>query len=70
MGDGSLRVGIFLNIVKSYYLLLLEMSVAVDGRHFCKAGRKKLKLDGKATAMDILARKPDIYRCRKTGITV
>lgn len=58
MGDGALRVGIFLNIVKSYYLLLLEMSVAVDGRHFCKAGRKKRKLDGQVAAMEIVDQKP------------
>jgi hypothetical protein len=57
MGDESLHDGIFLNIVNSCYLLLPEVSVAVDRRHFCKAGRKKLKLDGQATAVDITVRK-------------
>ncbi len=58
MGDEFLHDGIFLNIVNSCYLLLLEVSVAVDGRHFCKAGRMKLKLDGLVTAVDIAFRKP------------
>jgi len=58
MGDEFLHDGIFLNIVNSCYLLLLEVSVAVDGRHFCKAGRMKLKLDGQVTAVDIAFRKP------------
>jgi len=52
-------------------LLLIEISVAVDSRHFCKAGRKKLKLDDRVTEIRISwFTNRDIHQVSKKWVAV